>query len=216
MPSLSAVSNWAITEFAEAELGDWRRTQRLVDLAARLAHHPSATRPEAGGHGAMPKSADRFFANDDIAPYDLLQSHPAQPSAVSPRFLWCWRCKIPRQLTGQAIRLQRAWGRSGRTRARDGLSIVRWPSRPSASPWACWPTGLGAGPQRYRQERPPQTTAHCPEGKPAMAGEPGGRLPCPGQLSCDPHGQCGRSRSQVDDLLAAERPDGVDLLIRAA
>ena len=64
MPSLSDVSKWAITEFVEAELGDWRRTQRLVELAALLADPPSATLPEACGDGAMLKSASRFFAND--------------------------------------------------------------------------------------------------------------------------------------------------------
>ena len=34
--------NWAVIEFADAELGDVRRTQRLVELASVLAQHPTA------------------------------------------------------------------------------------------------------------------------------------------------------------------------------
>jgi hypothetical protein len=60
--------------FADAELGDGRRTQRLVDLAHVLAQHPTAARPEAYGDGAMRKAAYRFFSPDDIAPQDVLSS----------------------------------------------------------------------------------------------------------------------------------------------
>ncbi|MGO4157234.1 IS4/Tn5 family transposase DNA-binding protein, partial [Cupriavidus sp. YAF13] len=37
MPSTSDSDDWAIDEFGAAELGDARRTQRLVALARRLA-----------------------------------------------------------------------------------------------------------------------------------------------------------------------------------
>lgn len=67
--------NWAVDEFAEADLGDMRRTKRLVELAQVLAQHPTAALPEACGNGAMLKAASRFFANDDITPYDCLASH---------------------------------------------------------------------------------------------------------------------------------------------
>ena len=66
---------WAVTEFAEAELGDARRTKRVVELATALAQHPTASLPEACGTGAMLKAAYRFFSNDAIEPQDLLQSH---------------------------------------------------------------------------------------------------------------------------------------------
>ena len=67
--------NWAVHEFADAELGDVRRTKRLVELAHVLAQHPTAALPEACGDGAMLKAAYRFFSNDDIAPQDVLSSH---------------------------------------------------------------------------------------------------------------------------------------------
>ena len=68
-------TNWAVTEFADADLGDLRRTQRLVQLAHALAQCPGAALPEACGSGAMLKAAYRFFTNDDIVPDDIVQSH---------------------------------------------------------------------------------------------------------------------------------------------
>ena len=35
--------SWAVTEFAEADLGDARRTQRLIRVATRVAQQPLAS-----------------------------------------------------------------------------------------------------------------------------------------------------------------------------
>ena len=75
MSHLPDDTNWAVSEFAEAELGDVRRTTRLVELAHVLAQHPIAALPEACGDDAMLKAAYRFFANDAIEPQDVLLSH---------------------------------------------------------------------------------------------------------------------------------------------
>jgi hypothetical protein len=69
MSDLLEATSWAVTEFADAELGDLRRTQRLVELAHTLAQRPGAALPEACGNGAMLKAAYRFFTNDDIRHY---------------------------------------------------------------------------------------------------------------------------------------------------
>ena len=71
MSDFLEATSWAVTEFADADLGDLRRTQRLVQLAQVLAQNPGAALPEACGSGAMLKAASRFFANDDI----LTMSH---------------------------------------------------------------------------------------------------------------------------------------------
>jgi hypothetical protein len=75
MSDFSDPTNWAVNEFADADLGDLRRTQRLVQLAHTLAQNPGATLPEACGSSAMLKAAYRFFDNDDIEPPDIVQSH---------------------------------------------------------------------------------------------------------------------------------------------
>jgi hypothetical protein len=70
-------ASWAVTEFAEAELGDARRTQRVISLATVLAQHPDAGLPEACGSQAALKAAYRVFANEAIAPAELLASQVA-------------------------------------------------------------------------------------------------------------------------------------------
>src|SRR5262249_31918905 len=71
MSDLPDDTHWAVTAFAEAELGDLRRTTRLVELAHVLAQHPTAALPEACGDEARLQAAYRFFANEAIAPPDL-------------------------------------------------------------------------------------------------------------------------------------------------
>src|SRR2546428_662742 len=41
MSHVTTDTNWAVREFADAELGDERRTKRLVELASVLGHHPN-------------------------------------------------------------------------------------------------------------------------------------------------------------------------------
>lgn len=75
MNDLLDTTNWAVSECADADLGDLRRTQRLVERAHALAQRPGAALPEAWGNGAMRKAAYRFCTNDAMVPDDMLQSH---------------------------------------------------------------------------------------------------------------------------------------------
>jgi hypothetical protein len=52
---------WANLEFASAELGDQRRTSRLVKIATRLAENPGGTLPQAFPNWAELKAAYRFW-----------------------------------------------------------------------------------------------------------------------------------------------------------
>lgn len=49
--------SWAEMELGEAELGDERRTRRLVELAERLGAAPTASLPEATQDPALLKAA---------------------------------------------------------------------------------------------------------------------------------------------------------------
>ena len=75
MRSSADDTHWAVSEFADAELGDVRRTTRLIELAGVLAQPPTAALPEACGDDAMLKAAYRFCANDASEPHDVLDSH---------------------------------------------------------------------------------------------------------------------------------------------
>src|ERR1700704_599238 len=67
--------SWAVTEFAEADLGDARRTQRLIRVATVLAQQPMASLPEACGSPAELKATYRLFDNEAIPPAEMLASH---------------------------------------------------------------------------------------------------------------------------------------------
>ncbi|MGH8630410.1 MAG: IS4 family transposase, partial [Burkholderiales bacterium] len=67
--------HWAQAEFSTAELGDKRRTARLVELAQRLSERPEMSLPQALGHTGALKAAYRFFDNADIAHQSVLAPH---------------------------------------------------------------------------------------------------------------------------------------------
>jgi hypothetical protein len=54
-------AKWAEREFGAAQLGDARRTRRLVQIAARLLRRPGGMLPEQLRTRRALKAADRFF-----------------------------------------------------------------------------------------------------------------------------------------------------------
>src|SRR5882724_3906301 len=77
MSHVTTDTHWAVGACADAELGDERRTKRLVELANVLGQHPTAALPEACGDGGMLKAADRFLDNDAIETQDMVHRHIA-------------------------------------------------------------------------------------------------------------------------------------------
>lgn len=68
-------SSWAEEEFQNANLGDVRRTERLIEMATTLGENPQASLPEACCDTAELKATYRFFDNDKISPDEILKSH---------------------------------------------------------------------------------------------------------------------------------------------
>ena len=68
-------ARWAEAEFGEADLGDVRRTARLVQLATMLGAQPTASLPAAAPDWADLKAAYRFFDNDCVRAEAVLDSH---------------------------------------------------------------------------------------------------------------------------------------------
>jgi hypothetical protein len=72
---LSPPETWAQNEFGFAQLGDQRRTKRLVNIATKLAAHPGGTLPQAFPDWTELKGAYRFF-NQPAAHYErIIQPH---------------------------------------------------------------------------------------------------------------------------------------------
>lgn len=73
--SLLAPAQWAQTEFALAQLGDQRLTQRLVQIGTGLAQNPGGTLPQAFPKMKELKAAYRFFNQAKVGPEQIQTPH---------------------------------------------------------------------------------------------------------------------------------------------
>lgn len=79
------VTTWAEKQFGQCQLGDTRRTRRLVDYAARQAAQPEAsTHAVCGGDDAMAEAAYRWLRNRDVDP-KAVDEGPFRATAVECR-----------------------------------------------------------------------------------------------------------------------------------
>lgn len=69
---------WAEQQFGAAQLGDPRRTRRLVRLAIQMAGNSSGSIPQQAGGAADMKAAYRLFAAADVTPAAILRPHLEQ------------------------------------------------------------------------------------------------------------------------------------------
>ena len=77
MTEIDDLDDWASNEFSAADLGDARRTQRLVALARQLSQSPHCSFPQSLDSAQL-KAAYRFFSNEEIDSDGILSSHVAQ------------------------------------------------------------------------------------------------------------------------------------------
>jgi hypothetical protein len=73
--NLLSSDDWAQAEFALADLGDARRTHRLIQVASSLAQCPSGTLPQAFDEWSQLKGAYRLFSNEAVNYEDILKPH---------------------------------------------------------------------------------------------------------------------------------------------
>lgn len=73
--TLLPAPQWAQLEFSMADLGDGRRSKRLVQVASALAHCPSGTLPQALPDWAPLKAAYRLFSNRAVTYEKILTPH---------------------------------------------------------------------------------------------------------------------------------------------
>ena len=73
--TLQSSARWAQSEFDLADLGDRRRTTRLVKIAEQLARSPGGTLPQAMPEWHEVKAAYRFFSNGAVRYEDIQQPH---------------------------------------------------------------------------------------------------------------------------------------------
>ena len=72
---MQAVSDWVQLNFGTCELGDKRRTNRLMQVAERVANNPSASLPDQLVHWSDLKAAYRLFNCDDVTFEAIARPH---------------------------------------------------------------------------------------------------------------------------------------------
>jgi len=78
------ISEWAEQQFSKCELGDLRRTKRVVKLAAQAATMPDASTPKQTEGWADCKAAYRLFSEEDVTFDALTAPHCEMSRAVAP------------------------------------------------------------------------------------------------------------------------------------
>ncbi|MCC6581122.1 MAG: transposase [Phycisphaeraceae bacterium] len=81
--ALADREQWAQSQFAAADLGDRRRTRRLVKLAARMAGNTSGSIPQQTGGGADMKAAYRLFDAEGVTHAAVCQPQFDQTRAAA-------------------------------------------------------------------------------------------------------------------------------------
>lgn len=210
-------TNWAVTEFADADLGDLRRTQRLVHLAHTLAQNPGATLPEACGSSAMLKAAYRFFDNDDIEPSDIVQSHIEATYGRLHHVPVVLAVQDTTEADWTSLRATEGLGPLGCSTCQGLLVHTTLAITPERVPlgllaqqvWARDPNDVG---KRARRKQLPISEKESQKWLHSLDAVITAR-------ECCPHTHLvsvGDREADVYDFLALERPPGVDVLIRAA
>lgn len=217
MSNLLDTTSWAVTEFADADLGDLRRTQRLGQLAHVLAQRPGAALPEACGSGAMLKAAYRFFTNDDIVPDDIVQSHIEATYSRLNAVPLVLAVQDTTEANWTNLHVTEGLGPLGHPACHGLLVHTTLAITPERVPlgllaqqvWARDPDDVG---KRARRKQFPISQKESHKWLDSLDAVYTARDCCPTTHMIS----VGDREADVYDVLAAPRPTGVDLLIRAA
>jgi len=209
--------DWIETEFGAADLGDARRTQRLLTLMGQVAARPGASLPEACGSRGQLKAAYRFLANEAIEPEELWASHIAATYERA--------AGVPVVLAVQDT-TELDWGPQSAT---AGLGPLGAPSHqgllvhttlaftPERVPLgvvaqAVWARDPGTVGQRETRRQRPLAEKESYKWLESLQAVCEARQACPQTVFVS----IGDREADVYDLLVAPRPPGVEILIRAA
>jgi hypothetical protein len=75
---------WATQQFADCQLGDRRRTKRLIRVAEQVANHPSGSFPQQIKDWGDLKAAYNLFACEDVTFHAIARPHWKKTCGVGP------------------------------------------------------------------------------------------------------------------------------------
>jgi hypothetical protein len=213
---MNPAATWAENEFGDADLGDVRRTARLVPLASVLGAQPSASLPDAADDPATLQAAYRFFDNDDVRAEAMRASHVRSTTR---------RMQAVERVLAVQDTTYLDWTDHPHT---TGLGPLAAPSQqgllahttlaltPERVPLGVLQQQVWArdGDVRRKQNHKQRAISEKESQKwlTSLDSVIAARSECP-----DTHFvSVGDREAAVDDLFLVERPAGVDLLVRAA
>ena len=149
--TLAERQRWALEEFGTAELGDARRTRRLVKLAAQMAGDSSGSIPRQTQTTADMKAAYRLFTAEDVTHEAICRPHFERTRTEAARLPRVYLIQDPTQLNmtshahceglspigrGEMLGLhqQNVLAVNPATRRPLGLMYQRHPRRPQRGP----------------------------------------------------------------------------------
>jgi len=112
---------WASQTFASAEMGDPRRTDRLVQIAAALAEEPAASLPNAMRNVSETMAAYRFLNTPEISHEQIMQPHWAQTRQMAAERAWVLLIADQTEITRTLHTSTSGVGPGGRGRSRTGV-----------------------------------------------------------------------------------------------
>ncbi len=209
-------ATWAVEEFGGAVLGDTRRTARLIQLASVLGSQPAASLPQATEDPAMLKAAYRFFSTSSIEAEAIVASH------VHATYRRMQAVPLVLAVQDTCLLDDRHFP------ATEGLGPLASPTQhgvlmhrtlaltPEHVPLGRLAQQIGTRDPDARREHDHQTRPLVEKERQqwltSLQAAIAARTACPATRIVS----VGDREADVYDLFLVERPDGVDLLVRAA
>ena len=209
-------ADWASEEFAAAKLGDARLSHRLVTLARQLSASPHTSLPQALSPAEL-KAAYRFFDNDQIDTDGVLAPHIAQTLHRMEQIPVVLAIQDTTEFNLTHLPATDGLGRCTGGNERGFLMHSLLAVSPEGLPlgvlgmktWARREGTQGSAAQRKSRPIQEKESIKWIEGLAHLSAL---------KSRCE-HTQVigiGDRESDVYELFAAQRPDGVDWLVRAA
>jgi transposase-like protein/transposase Tn5 family protein len=210
-------SRWAEREFGAAELGDVRRTRRLVKLATAMAERGSTSLPEVCEERAELQAGYRFFSNEGVRPASMLRSHAhatIERMATEPVVL---AVQDTTALTYSEHAETSGLGAIAKAGQQGVLVHTTLALTPGRMPLGLLEQDVWTRDALVLKKRTTRTTRPITEKESrkwltSLAATSRAKAHCPSTEIIS----VGDREADVYDLFTAERPVGVELLIRAA
>jgi hypothetical protein len=227
MISVREEADWVLEEFGDVELGDRRRTDRLLEVVTRLGRRPDASFPLASANDwATLKATYRLLENPAITHEALLSGHVAST----------WERVADWGAAGEAVvlaiqdtteldfsghRATSGLGQIGNAYGQGLLAHSTLACTASGVPLgllaqAVWARPAPSGLSKVQRKRRPVAEKESAKWLAGLQAVVAGRAQAGDPARLPPLVVVSDAESDVYAYFAAPRPAGVDLLVRAA